>query len=93
MFRLAGHLKMTVKELESRMDSKELTEWLAFDRYYEPIGNDWLKTGYIVASVLAPHAKKAPSPNDFVPTAGPPPMHSSQIGSELEKMIKDLNGE
>jgi hypothetical protein len=28
MFRLAGHLGMTVSELENRMSSKELTEWI-----------------------------------------------------------------
>ncbi len=37
-FRLAAELGMTVRELLARMDSRELSEWMAFDRI-EPIGS------------------------------------------------------
>ena len=45
LFRLAGHLGMTVRELGERMDSRELTEWMAFERYYHgTIGDEWWQT-------------------------------------------------
>ena len=90
LFKLAGHLKMTVRELESRMDSRELAEWIAFDRYYQPIGEEWLQTGYVVSAVLAPHTKKTPKPSDFVPTWGKAPQHPTQMQAELDKMRRDL---
>ena len=90
MFQLAGHLKMTVGELEVRMDSAELSEWVAYTRYYEPIGDAWLQTGYVAAAVLAPHSKKKIDPRDFVPIAGKAPMHRQQIDEELKKMLHDF---
>ena len=64
---------MTVKEMLSRMDSRELAEWAA---YYsvEPFGEerDDLRAG-IVASVIANvnrgKSSKAYSPQDFMPYA------------------------
>ena len=89
IFRLAGHLGMTVRELETRMDSRELSEWIAFDRYSAPIGFHWLQTGYVVSAALAPHSKRTPKPTDFVPVVKPP-MHQSQINEQIELMKADL---
>jgi len=83
---------MTVSEIESRMDSRELSEWIAYDRYYEPIGEEWLRNGYLCAAILAPHSKSRPKPADFVPIQKAP-MAPSQINEQLQAMIDDLNGD
>jgi hypothetical protein len=88
---LAGHLKMTVGELEQRMDSRELSEWLAFARYFQPLDNSWAQTGVIASAALAPYCKRgsAPRPGDFVPTAQPP-QHETQMTDVLFQMKQDL---
>lgn len=89
---LAGHLKMTVGELERRMDSRELSEWLAFARYFQPLDNSWAQTGVIASAALAPYCKRGatPRPADFVPIA-PAPQHPTQMTDVLFKMKKDLS--
>jgi hypothetical protein len=91
MFRLAGHLKMTVGELARRMDSQELAEWMAYTRYYEAIGNPWAETGLIVSALLAPHAPKgkAPKPSDFIPIETPP-QHEAQAREVLLDLKRQL---
>ena len=37
MFKLAGHLGMTVAQLKSSMDIEELAHWMAYDQI-DPIG-------------------------------------------------------
>jgi len=93
LFMLAGHLKMTVGELEQRMDSIELSEWLAFARFYQPLDNSWAQAGLLASAVLAPHARrgKSPSPSDFIPTEKPP-QHKTQMIDVLSKMKRDLDG-
>lgn len=93
LFMLAGHLKMTVGELERRMDSHELTEWLAFARYYQPLDNSWAQAGLLASVSLAPHSRRGncPTPEDFIPVEKPP-QHKTQIFSVLEQMKQDLDG-
>ena len=88
---LAGHLKMTVGEIEQRMDSHELTEWLAWARYFQPLDNSWAQTGILASVSLAPHARRGqcPKPRDFIPTEKPP-QHRTQILDVLSQMKKDL---
>ena len=85
---------MTVGELSRRMDSRELTEWMAYTRYYEAIGNPWAETGLIVSALLAPHAPKgkAPKPSDFIPIE-PPPQHQAQARDVLMDLMKQLGAE
>lgn len=73
MFRLALALGMTVKELEQRMSSRELSEWMAFFSL-EPWGcevEDW-RFG-MLASVIAnvnrdkKKQRKPFEPQDFMP--------------------------
>lgn len=68
---MALALGMTVKELLERVDSKELTEWMA---YYtlEPFGQpaDDLRMGIIASTEANAHRdpkRKAFTPNDFIP--------------------------
>jgi hypothetical protein len=90
---LAGHLGMTVGELEQRMDSRELSEWLAFARYFQPLDNSWAQTGVLASAVLAPHSRRGhiPKPSDFIPIDSPP-QHKSQMLDVLSKMKQDLDG-
>lgn len=77
---------MTVRELCSRMDSQELTEWMAFTRYYHALPDEWEQTGLIVSSLLAPYSKdRVPKPADFIPLERPP-QHHEQDYAELMKL-------
>lgn len=84
---------MTVAELSMRMDSTELTEWIAYTRYYEAIPDSWAETGLIASAVLAPYAAKgrAPQASDFNPIVKPP-QHPDQMKAELEKLLGALKG-
>lgn len=90
---LAGHLKMTVGELRQRMDSRELSEWLAFARYFQPLDNSWAQASMLASVILAPYSKKghAPKPKDFMPLETAP-QHPSQILAVLEQMKRNLEG-
>jgi hypothetical protein len=90
---LAGHLGMTVGEIEERMDSRELSEWLAYARYFQPLDNSWSQTGILASVSLAPYSQKGqcPAPKEFIPIEHPP-QHRSQMRSVLEQMKRDLDG-
>lgn len=90
---LAGHLKMTVSELEQRMDSRELSEWLAWARYFQPLDNSWAQTGILASVSLLPHLRRgqAAKPSDFIPTERPP-QHKSKMLDVLNQMKMDLDG-
>lgn len=87
MFRLAGHLGMTVRELCRRMDSQELTEWVAFTRYFHALPDPWQQTGLLTSAVLAPYSEKgkAPKASDFNPIEIPP-QTTEQMMTELKKL-------
>jgi hypothetical protein len=91
LFRLAGHLKMTVGELERRMDSKELSEWVAYTKHFEALPDSWRETGLVVAATLAPHSPKgrAPKSDDFVPLEKPP-QHEDQMLEQLQQLNRIL---
>lgn len=94
MFRLAGHLGMTVGEIERRMSSRELGEWMAFTRYYEAIPDSWAETGLIVSALIAPHSErgKAPSARDFIPIEEPP-QHETQAREVILDLKRQLGFE
>lgn len=83
---------MTVGEIERRMSSQELTEWIAYTRYFEAMPDSWEQTGLVVASLLAPYAKEGRSPKakDFVPLATPP-QHASQDREALLALKASLD--
>lgn len=84
---------MTVGELCQRMDSRELSEWIAYDKYFEPIGDAWLQTAFTTSAVISTVAgRRAPKPQDLVPVDKRCPMHPSQIEAELRRMHADMNG-
>jgi len=54
---------MTVRELSRRMDSQELSEWVAFTRYYHALPDPWQQTGLLTSAVLAPYSERGKAPN------------------------------
>jgi hypothetical protein len=88
---LASHLRMTVGELEQRMDSRELSEWMAWATYFQPLDNSWATTGVLASAIYAPHCKRGniPKPTDFYPVIKPP-QHKLQMQSVLQQMKSDL---
>jgi hypothetical protein len=93
MFALAGHLGMTVGELSRRMDSRELTEWMAYTRYYQALPDPWRQTGLEVSAMLAPHSPrgKCPSADDFNPIEKAP-QHGDQMLAQIKALQAALGG-
>lgn len=74
---------MTVRELGDRMDSAELSEWLAFDRV-SPLPDPWLIGGIQAATMRNTFRGKrdrAAKPEDFIPRrkAGPKRQSDAQM--------------
>jgi hypothetical protein len=93
LFRLAAALGMTVRELETRMDSRELSEWLAVHRFFMPLPDPWRQTGVLASAALAPYTKPehAPASADFVPIEQPP-KHPLQVRAALADFAAELEG-
>jgi hypothetical protein len=82
---------MTVRELSERMDSQELTEWIAYTKFYEALPDPWRQTGLLASSVLAPYCPKGKTPKseDFVPLEKPP-QHEDQVIAVIEQLRREL---
>ena len=89
-FRLAGHLHCTHAELLDRMDSAEFSEWIALDRFFERVGDQWLQTGLLAAAILAPHSKTAPDPKRLIGLDDHVPRHRTQDLDALKRLQADL---
>ena len=89
--RLAGHLRMTLEDILTKMSSREFSYWREYDKYYEPIGGEWDRAGLMAAASLAPYCPRGrtPKPKDFIPTLKPP-QHPIQIQGQLELLKRDL---
>lgn len=82
---------MTVKELCRRMDSAELSEWIAYTTYYEALPDPWRETALLTTAMLAPHSPrgKMPKAEDFVPLEKPP-QHEAQVVDVLLELRRAL---
>lgn len=90
LFRLAGHLHKTVREICETMDSVELSKWIVYERYWRgPLDDDWRQTGLLASVFLAPYTRRGQSakPQDFIPTEKPP-QHKTQMEETLIRMAK-----
>jgi hypothetical protein len=65
MFRLALLLGRTVAELERDMSSRELSEWIAYQRIH-PLPDGYWQAG-MIASVMANCWGATTTPDDFIP--------------------------
>lgn len=86
LFRLAGHLGKTLKEL-GEMELDEFREWWAYCRYVEPFGREWHQAGTLAAAAIAPYCTRGrvPKPEDFMPIETPP-QTMAEIEAELAKL-------
>ena len=82
---------MTVGEIERRMSSRELGEWLAYTRYYQALPDSWAETGLLTSAILAPYSErgKAPKARDFIPVEEPP-QHEEQAREVILDLKKQL---
>jgi len=86
LLRLSLALGIPKKRLCEELDVSDVREYMAFDRYIEPIGRQWEQTGVLAALTIAPHTKgKTPNPKDFIPIRKPP-MTAEEIAAELSKL-------
>jgi hypothetical protein len=80
---------MTVKEMLSRIDSRELAEWYAYDQRW-PLPDPWQQTARLCRVVMASSGqyKKGSVPDEiaFMPVTVRPEQSASQIVSELMKL-------
>jgi hypothetical protein len=82
---------MTVGELERRMTTRELAEWMAYVRHFQAIPDSWAQTGLLVSAVMAPYSAKGqcPKASDFNPIE-PPPQHILQAKDAIMDLRKQL---
>jgi hypothetical protein len=84
---------MTVRELCERMDSRELSEWMAYTRYFVALPDPWLQTGLLASIATAPYTDpkrgKPPTATDFVPTLQAP-QHEEQDRAAIERLRREL---
>jgi hypothetical protein len=83
---------MTVRELCERMDSRELSEWMAYTRYFVPIENPWLQTGIVASYMAAPYTEEGKPPRtaeSFVPKLRAP-QHEAQDRAAILKLRAEL---
>lgn len=85
---------MTVGEIERRMSSRELGEWLAYTRYYQALPDSWAETGLLTSAILAPYSEKgkAPKASDFNPIEEPP-QHQVQAREVILDLRRQLGFE
>ena len=85
---------MTVGEIERRMSSRELGEWLAYTRYYQALPDSWAETGLLTSAILAPYSEKgkAPKASDFIPIEEPP-QHQVQARDVILDLRRQLGFE
>jgi len=82
---------MTLEDLLTRMSSREFSYWMAYHRYYEPVGGEWDRAGLVASASLAPYCPRGrtPKPKDFIPILKPP-QHRLQMLEELQKLKQAL---
>jgi len=84
---------MTVRELCERMDSRELSEWMAYTRYFVALPDPWLQTGLLASIATAPYTDprrgKPPTAGDYVPIAKAP-QHEEQDRAAIERLRAEL---
>ena len=77
---------MTQGELCSRMTSRELSEHIAYTRWFAALPDSWRQTGLVVSALLAPHCERnrRPKPEDFNPIEKPPQHESQDIDALMQ---------
>lgn len=95
VFKLALCLGRTVRELLDSIDSKELSEWIAYDRV-AGLPDPWLQTGIgcaVMRNSLASQGRPA-KPTDFMPIrlAPPGPKSAAENMAAMGVVIQQMKG-
>lgn len=69
---MAAHLGYTVSELLARIDARELSEWIAYEKIAGPLGPARIDVAAAIVSATLVNVnrgknKRAVSPDDFMP--------------------------
>lgn len=87
---------MPVRELLSRVSSRELTEWMAYERLTGPLDSRLrgdISAGVIAATVAnSAGAKSTARPADFLPTWYERPKTPEEIWQEVMKANAAMGG-
>ena len=88
---LARTLGCTVRELLARIDSRELTEWLAYYGLnpWGPERSD-LRAGMVASTVANCLTSGSFKPSDFMPKYGPQPEPVEQTPEQLRDMAMKI---
>jgi hypothetical protein len=93
-FRLAGYLSMPVRELLARMSSRELTEWMAYERITGPLDPRLradLSAGIIAATIANANGSKLKA-KDFIPEWFKRPKTPEEIWQDVMAANTALGG-
>lgn len=87
---------MPVRELLSRISSRELTEWMAYERLTGPLDSRLrsdINAGVIAATVAnSAGSKRAARPADFLPSWYERPKTPEEIWKEIVKANTAMGG-
>lgn len=86
LFQLAETLHRPVSEIESTVDSAELSEWIAYWNIY-PKFDPWLAMGIICSTLNGLLSSKSKKPSDFFPfTSGLPKVRKQSV-KEMKAVV------
>ncbi|MGH3933637.1 MAG: phage tail assembly protein T [Pseudonocardiaceae bacterium] len=98
-FRLAGHLSCTVAELLARISSRELSEWMVYEKLTGPLGGRRLDIAAAIgaaAAVNANRSRRRPySVEDFIPVWSKPPrqaMSPEEMWAAVQRIQAGMSG-
>jgi len=80
---------MTVKRLLEECDSREISEWYAYDQRW-PISDGWMQTARLCRVVMAASGnyKRVPEEEAFMPVVVKRPQDKSAMESEMERFAE-----
>jgi hypothetical protein len=85
---------MTVKRLLQEVDSKEISEWYAYDQRW-PLPDHWQQTARICRTVMASSGnfKNVPREDEFIPAVVKKTQSQEEMYAELKKLDKYVKKE
>ena len=85
---------MTVKRLLQEVDSKEISEWYAYDQRW-PLPDPWQPTARICRTVMASSGtfKNVPREDEFIPAVVKKTQSQEEMYAELRKLEKYVKKE
>tara|TARA_Y100000401_G_scaffold38584_1_gene29121 strand:+ start:3467 stop:3724 length:258 start_codon:yes stop_codon:yes gene_type:complete len=85
---------MTVKRLLQEVDSKEISEWYAYDQRW-PLPDHWQQTARICRTVMASSGnfKSVPREDEFIPAVVKKTQSQEEMYAELSKLKKYVKKE